>query len=268
MLVSAQSLHKFGCFAKAPTELRKSSGSYHRRTVSCLAIAAHHGHYNRLSYYASNGYFYDAIGPAEGSISPVNQARHVKRRSEGAISIELLQKSLLEAGIKTKDVSSTAEIVVGAKHKTDADASRPLNGRLVKLAVPSFVSVTRRSLLSDLLSNQGTSGRLEQNANRRRILKSMRQCSVDANEVDLSVDRPSTCVVSMGSIPSGEESSHLVDDSQAFIIVPTIRHIHNPCHAAIKTKLQSLPYRALARRSGADEDDEAPDYFGIEDRVW
>ncbi|KAF9353196.1 hypothetical protein BGX26_009016 [Mortierella sp. AD094] len=231
--------------SKSGNAMRKSPGSYHRRTVSCLAVASHHEHYNHPSYYIPNGRFFDAIEMVEGSASPV-QTRHAKRKSEGAISLEQLQKGLNDASAANANVS---------KDKKDA-APGLLSGKLVKLTVPSGASTPRRSLLSDLLNSQGTPSRMEQNANRRRMLKSMRRYSVDAIQV-----RPRK------SIPSEEESPLLVDGRQGFSATPTVRYLRNPCHATIKTKLQPSAYRTLASRV-SDDGEETPDYFGAEDRVW
>ncbi|KAF9438639.1 hypothetical protein BGZ76_006200 [Entomortierella beljakovae] len=244
---------------KSGNGVRKSPTSYHRRTVSCLAVASHHEHYNHPSYFIPNGRFFDAIEVAEGSASPV-QTRHAKRKSEGAISIEQLRKGLSGA-------SAASINAVAPSDKKDSPSSI-LNGKLVKLTVPSIASTPRRSLLSDLLNSQGTPSRMEQNANRRRMLKSMRRYSVDASEVDFSLvrpsTRPSTRVTPMKAIPSEEESPMLAEGRQGFNNTPTVRYIRNPCQATIKTKLQPSAYRT--RASGDDE--EAPDYFGAEDRVW
>ncbi|KAF9109822.1 hypothetical protein BGX27_007159 [Mortierella sp. AM989] len=244
--------------SKSGNTMRKSLGSYHRRTVSCLAVASHHEHYNHPSYYIPNGRFFDAIEAVDGSASPV-QTRHAKRKSEGAISLEQLQKSLSDAG--ALNVNTAA-----AKDKKDA-ASGLLSGKLVKLNVPPIASTPRRSLLSDLLNNQGTPSRIEQNANRRRMLKSMRRYSVDASEMDFSLGRPSTRMTPMKAIPSEEESPLIVGGRQGFSATPTVRYIRNPCHATIKTKLQPSVHRTLTSR-GCDDGEETPDYFGAEDRVW
>ncbi|KAF9284714.1 hypothetical protein BGZ68_004471 [Mortierella alpina] len=50
--------------------------------------------------------FYETIEIAEGSASPVHQTRHAKRKSEGAISLEHLQKSLSGAGVANVKASS------------------------------------------------------------------------------------------------------------------------------------------------------------------
>ncbi|KAF9200587.1 hypothetical protein BGZ49_009162 [Haplosporangium sp. Z 27] len=275
MLVNAaaQSHFKFERFDKSPNGsfeslallksksgnvMRKSPGSYHRRTVSCLAVASHYEHYNHPSYYIPNGRFFDAVEMVEGSASPV-QTRHAKRKSEGAISLEQLQKGLNDAG-------ASNAITIASKDKKDA-ASGPLSGKLVKLTVPSVANTPRRSLLSDLLSNQGAPSRMEQNANRRRMLKSMRRYSVDTSEMDFNLGRPSTRMTPMKGIPSEDENPLPVDGHQGFSATPTVRYLRNPCHATIKTKLQPSAYRTLANRGGGD-DEETPDYFGAVDRVW
>ncbi|KAG9321118.1 hypothetical protein KVV02_000700, partial [Mortierella alpina] len=323
--------------------MRKSPTSYHRRTVSCLAVASHHEHYDHPWYCSSNSRFYDTLEIAEGSASPVHQTRHAKRKSEGSISLEHLQKSLSGAGVANVNASSDkskneqvgdcrmAGVLsgpLGGKKKAYSSTaqSRPIqpsrygnsqtmsaltvdatwNARLLiqflqksqkkqnspllirpssnpecsyidcshfqKLAVSSPVTPPRRSLLSDLLSSQGGQSRLEQNANRRRMLKSMRRYSVDASEMDFSVSRPSSRFKHLEGIPSEEEgaSTLLVDGGrQGFSSTPTVRYLRNPCHAAVKTKLLPSAYRGThVRRGGASADDETPDYFGADDRVW
>ncbi|KAG0246677.1 hypothetical protein B0O80DRAFT_486348 [Mortierella sp. GBAus27b] len=255
MLVTpaAQSHFKADAFAT-----RQSPKSYHRRAVSCLAVASHHEHYNHPSYY-----MYDMIEVAEGSASPIRQTRHTKRKSEGAISLEQLQKGLSGAGVANSD-ASTSE----ANGKNEGvTASGSLNGKLVKLNVVSPTNTPRRSLLSDLLNNQGTPSRQEQAAQRRRMLKSMRRYSVDVHEMDFNVGRPSTRVTPMEGIPSEEEPPMLVNGRQGFSTTPTVRYLRNPCHAAVKTKLLPSTYRSTPRR-GKDGEDESADYFGVEDRVW
>lgn len=141
-----------------------------------------------------------------------------------------------------------------------------------KLNVASPVNTPRRSLLSDLLSNQAAPTRLEQNANRRRMLKSMRRYSVDASEMDFTLGgRPSSRGSLLTTISSEGEGALLIDSHQGFNTTPTVRYLRNPCHAAVKTKLMPSAYRgSLVRRSsnGAAEDEETPDYFASEDRVW
>ncbi|KAF9106183.1 hypothetical protein BGX29_010214 [Mortierella sp. GBA35] len=257
---------------------------YHRRTVSCLAVASYHEHYNHPSYLSSNGQLYDTV-ILEGSASPVHhQSRHVQRKSEGAISLDQLQKSLSGAGVSSVNTSA-------AESKDNKDGeytmvnvpSGPLSGKLIKhcfcletpffqkLNVASPANTPRRSLLSDLLNGQGAPSRLEQNANRRRMLKSMRRYSVDASEMDFTLGRPSSRASPMKTIPSEGEGALLIDGHQGFNATPTVRYLRNPCHVAVKTKLQPSAYRGtLARRNGtgAGEDEEKPDYFGCEDRVW
>lgn len=141
-----------------------------------------------------------------------------------------------------------------------------------KLNVASPVNTPRRSLLSDLLSNQAAPTRLEQNANRRRMLKSMRRYSVDASEMDFTLGgRPSSRGSPLTTISSEGEGALLIDSHQGFNATPTVRYLRNPCHAAVKTKLMPSAYRgSLVRRSsnGTVEDEETPDYFASEDRVW
>lgn len=111
--------------------VRKSAGSYHRRSVSCLAVASHHEHYEHPSYYAASGRYYDTIEVSEGSASPVNHTRHVQRKSEGQISIGQLQRSLSNAGLV--NVSTAA-----------ADG-KPKDGKIdMTAATHSFCSGWRR----------------------------------------------------------------------------------------------------------------------------
>ncbi|KAG0260235.1 hypothetical protein BG011_002066, partial [Mortierella polycephala] len=136
----------------------------------------------------------------------------------------------------------------------------------------------RRSLLSDMLNNQGQNNngfnsRLEQNAHRRRMLKSMRRYSVDASEMDFNVLGlyPSGRASPMKGIPSGAEEGSSSNATgitggrgpQEFRDTPTVRYLRNPCHATVKTRL----VQGGVRR-GAGGDGESPDYFGAEDRVW
>jgi len=234
-------------------------------------VASHHEHYDHPWYSSSNSRFYDTIEIAEGSVSPVHQTRHAKRKSEGAISLEHLQKSLTGAGVANVNASSnrSKNTQVGDGRMVGVP-SGPFGGK--KLAVSSPVTPPRRSLLSDLLSSQGSHSRLEQNANRRRMLKSMRRYSVDASEMDFSVSRPSSRFKHLEGIPAEEEgTSTLLADGgrQGFSSTPTVRYLRNPCHAAVKTKLLPSAYRGThVRRAGAAADEETPDYFGAEDRVW
>jgi hypothetical protein len=73
-----------------------------------LAVASYHEHYNHPAYLASGGnnQLYDTIIP-EGSASPVHhQTRHVQRKSEGAISLDQLQKGLSGAGVSNVNTSA------------------------------------------------------------------------------------------------------------------------------------------------------------------
>lgn len=80
--------------------LLSSPKSYHRRTVSCLAVASHHEHYEHPSYLAPTGRFYETVEFSEAtSASPVNHTRHVQRKSEGNISLIQLQQGLSGAGV-------------------------------------------------------------------------------------------------------------------------------------------------------------------------
>ncbi|KAF9931089.1 hypothetical protein FBU30_010835 [Linnemannia zychae] len=252
----------FDSLAPLPKTSRRSY--HHRRTVSCLAVASFHEHYDHPIYLTSGSGkdIFDAIIP-EGSASPASQTRHVQ-----------LQKSLSGAGISNMNMSAADA------NNNDADSTvtnslsgGPLSGKLVKLNVTSPVG-SRRSLLSDLLNSQAAPSRLEQNANRRRMLKNMRRYSVDASEMDFTLGgvRPSSRVSPMKTI-SSEGEALLIDGQahQGFNATPTVRYLRNPCHAAVKTKLMPSAYRgSLVRRSsnGNNEDEEHPDYFATEDRVW
>ncbi|KAF9390979.1 hypothetical protein CPB97_007858 [Podila verticillata] len=350
MLVNtAQSHFKFDRFDQSPVgsfdslaplkpghTMRKSPKSYHRRTVSCLAVASHHEHYEQSSYLAPTGRFYEIELSEATSASPVNHTRHVQRKSEGAISLVQLQQSLSGAGVAV--ISSDAKDKENAP--TANGGSSLLGGKLIKplphlplpqtryfktptysgeQAVSSWLTTSeydealdpewksnappcpcycsrvpltplrfekmnaispapapRRSLLSDLLNSQAPT-RLEQNANRRRMLKSMRRYSVDASEMDFNLCRPSGRASTLQTISSeGEASSESSSSSSSstssgamlingcsFSSTPTVRYLRNPCHAAIKTKLQPSGYRR-----GNDVDGDAPDYFDTEDRVW
>jgi len=59
----------------------------------------------------------------------------------------------------------------------------------------------------------------------------------------------------------------LIESRQTgFSATPTVRYLRNPCHTAIKTKLQPSAFRGTPQRR--DENGERPDYFGADDRVW
>ncbi|KAF9586171.1 hypothetical protein BGW38_008980 [Lunasporangiospora selenospora] len=272
MLVNpAQSHFKFGRFeetsdslAPLPKTTRRGAGK-HRRTVSCLAVASHHEHYDHPSYLVPSNR-YDMLVIAEGSASPVQQSRHAHRKSEGAISLNQLQQSLSNAGAAESTGSNDAS---NADFAVVSLSSGPLSGKLVKVNVGSPIGAPRRSLLSDLLNNQASPSRMEQNANRRRMLKSMRRYSVDASEVNFSLAHPSSKVTPMKAISSEGETAPMLIGRQEFSSTPTVRYLRNPCHTAIKTKLLPSAYRGSpAARQGADGEDETPDYFGAEERVW
>ncbi|KAF9335949.1 hypothetical protein BG006_010168 [Podila minutissima] len=257
--------------------MHKSPKSYHRRTVSCLAVASHHEHYEHPSYLAPTGRFYETVEFSEAtSASPVNHTRHVQRKSEGNISLIQLQQGLSGAGV-TNVISSDAK---DKSENAPIAGSSLLGGKLIKMSVASPAPAPRRSLLSDLLNSQAAPTRLEQNANRRRMLKSMRRYSVDASEMDFNLcSRPSGRATPMQTIssegealsePSTSSSSPgaMFINGNSFSSTPTVRYLRNPCHAAIKTKLQPSAYRSTMMRRGNDTDGDAPDYFGTEDRVW
>ncbi|KAG0085138.1 hypothetical protein BGZ93_004210 [Podila epicladia] len=403
MLVNTvQSHFKFDRFDQSPVgsfdsltplkpghNMRKSPKSYHRRTVSCLAVASHHEHYEHPSYLAPTGRFYETVEFSEAtSASPVNHTRHIQRKSEGNISLIQLQQGLSGAGVTNvissdakdkSEITSTAgsSLLVGkliksgvghnlrngrdsgcfvsdpspsaqpqhlqqhlsniqtrtkdspsdsiislsqlpylntfaygdckpaisswlcGADKYDEILADPLSKsnlaprlccycsrvtltppRFQKMSVASPAPAPRRSLLSDLLNSQAAPTRLEQNANRRRMLKSMRRYSVDASEMDFNLcSRPSGRATPMQTISSeGEASSEcstsssspgaMLINGNSFSSTPTVRYLRNPCHAAVKTKLQPSAYRSTLIRRGNDTDGDTPDYFGTEDRVW
>jgi len=90
------------------------------------------------------------------------------------------------------------------------------------------------------------------------MLKSMRRYSVDASEMNFNLGLPTAAITPLKGIPSEGEGVE-------FNETPTVRYLRNPCHAAVKTKLQVIQ---SARRGVDDNDSDAPDYFGTEDRVW
>ncbi|KAF9427423.1 hypothetical protein BGZ94_004938 [Podila epigama] len=226
--------------------MRQGSASYHRRSVSCLAVASHHEHYEKPSY--PTGRYYDTVEITEettstesSSASPSNSVpRHAQRKSEGG-----------NINIPTTTTNAAAETPEGT---TISVATSSLGGKLVK--INPTAPTPRRSLLSDLL-NQGTS-RLEQNANRRRMLKSMRRYSVDASEMNFHLGIATSAVTPLKGIPSEGEGVE-------FSETPTVRYLRNPCHATVKTKLQVIQ---SSRRGTDGNDSDTPDYFGTEDRVW
>ncbi|KAG0305935.1 hypothetical protein BGZ98_003265 [Dissophora globulifera] len=246
MLVNAaQGNHQFNRSSR--------STSYHRRSVSCVAS------HDELTYYPieaiEEGMATTAIATGDGSSASPSLSRQIPRKSEG-ISLTQLQRSLSNAsGDNVDGVVSIATGSLGGKIKLGQGAPGP-----------------RRSLLSDMLSSQNQNNRLEQNAHRRRMIKSMRRYSVDASEMDFNVLHPSGRASPMKGIPSeAEETAAAAGGAsgtgpgarQEFRDTPTVRYLRNPCHATVKTKLIS----ASVRR-GAGGDNEAPDYFGAEDRVW
>ncbi|KAF9318971.1 hypothetical protein BG003_010178 [Podila horticola] len=235
---------------------RYSSASYHRRSVSCVAVASHHEHYQKPSY--PTGRYYDTVEITEeastesSSASPTaTTSRHGQRKSD--ISLGQLQRSLSSAGLSNP--AATTEAAETPEGATVNVTTGSLGGKLVKV---NPAPVPRRSLLSDLLNNQGSPSRLEQNANRRRMLKSMRRYSVDASEMNFNLGLPTSVITPLKGIPSEGESVE-------FNETPTVRYLRNPCHATVKTKLQVIQ---SARRGVDDNDSDAPDYFGAEDRVW
>ncbi|KAF9129608.1 hypothetical protein BGX30_013891 [Mortierella sp. GBA39] len=258
MLVNtAQGDHQFG---RPSHKMRQGSAAYHRRSHSCLAVASHHEHYESPSYQAApgSGRYYDivevseeggattAIATGAGSSSPTHM-RHIPRKSDGSISMTRLQRSL-----------SNAAAVAGGDN-ADGVVSVSTGALGGKLKLNPTLPTSRRSLLSDMLNSQSQNdapaSRLEQNATRRRMLKSMRRYSVDASEMDFGALGlyPST----LKGIPSeGEEGGN-----KGLCSKPNVRYLRNPSHATVKTKL----IQGGARRG---DDSDSPDYFGAEDRVW
>ncbi|KAG0370766.1 hypothetical protein BGZ54_004267 [Gamsiella multidivaricata] len=218
------------------------SGSYHRRSVSCVAS------HDELAYYPieviEEGMETSAIAADNGSAS-ISMTRHLM--SDGSIQ---LQRSGSGSGDSADGVVSVAAGSLGGKIKLNPGAPGP-----------------RRSLLSDMLNSQNQNSRLEQNVHRRRMLKSMRRYSVDASEMNFNVLGlyPSGRASPMKGIPSEGEEAAATNGARAqeFRDTPTVRYLRNPCQATVKTKLIS----ASVRR-GAGGDSDAPDYFGAEDRVW
>ncbi|KAF9404477.1 hypothetical protein BGZ94_004151 [Podila epigama] len=114
--------------------MRKSPTNYHRRTVSCLAVASHHEHYEHPSYIAPTGRYYDAVVFSEAtSASPVhNTTRHAQRKSEGSISLSQLQQSLANAGVTNVIATAPGVKDTNTNSATPAGGSGLLGGKLVK----------------------------------------------------------------------------------------------------------------------------------------
>ncbi|KAF9386108.1 hypothetical protein CPB97_004045 [Podila verticillata] len=237
-------------FERSSHNMRQGPASYHRRSVSCVAVASHHEHYQKPSY--PTGRYYDTIeiteASTESSSASPSTSRHGQRKSD--ISLGQLQRSLSSACLSNP--ATTTEVAETPEGATVNVATGSLGGKLVKV---NPVPGPRRSLLSDLLNNQGSPSRLEQNANRRRMLKSMRRYSVDASEMNFNLGLPTAAISPLKGIPSEGEG----------VETPTVRYLRNPCHATVKTKLQVIQ---SARRGVDDNDSDTPDYFGTEDRVW
>ncbi|KAF9207295.1 hypothetical protein BGZ49_000777 [Haplosporangium sp. Z 27] len=182
----------------------------------------------------------DTTAIATGDSSSASPSNH---QSAGNMTRSLSSKS----GENTDGVVSVSTASLGGKIKLNPLAPGP-----------------RRSLLSDMLNNQSQSNRLEQTAHRRRMLKSMRRYSVDASEMNFDI-YPSGRASPMKGIPSeGEETAAATGGprtTQEFRDTPTVRYLRNPCHATIKTKLNQGGIRR-------GDDNEAPDYFAGQDRVW
>ncbi|KAF9354290.1 hypothetical protein BGX26_007894 [Mortierella sp. AD094] len=212
------------------------SASYHRRSVSCVAS------HDELTYF-----------PIE--VVEEEDTTAIATGNSSSVSPSVNQTSRMADGNMTRSLSNTsgdnADGVVSV-------ATGSLGGK-IKPAAPG----PRRSLLSDMLNSQNQSNRLEQTAHRRRMLKSMRRYSVDASEMNFNV-YPSGRASPLKGIPSEAEEAAAAGGprtAQEFRDTPTVRYLRNPCHATIKTKL----IQGTLRRG---DDNEAPDYFGGEDRVW
>ncbi|KAF9170615.1 hypothetical protein BGX21_008110 [Mortierella sp. AD011] len=211
------------------------STSYHRRSVSCVAS------HDELSYFpieVVEEEEEDATAISTGNISSGSPSVH---QADGTMARSLSSNS-----------SDSADSVVST--------TGSLGGK-IKPAAPG----PRRSLLSDMLNSQNQNNRLEQTAHRRRMLKSMRRYSVDASEMNFNI-YPSGRASSMKGIPSEAEEAAAAAGggprtAQEFRDTPTVRYLRNPSHATVKTKL----IQGTIRRG---DDNEAPDYFGGEDRVW
>ncbi|KAF9932245.1 hypothetical protein FBU30_008667 [Linnemannia zychae] len=263
MLVNtAQGDHQFG---RPSHMMRQGSASHHRRSHSCLAVASHHKHYESPSYQAApgSGRYYDIVEVSEegGATTAIttgasSASASIPRRIDGAISLTQLQRSLTGAGVKVAEGTASS-----GGDNTDGVVSVATGTLGGKIKLNPILLTSRRSLLSDMLNSQnkndGAASRLEQNANRRRMLKSMRRYSVDASEMDFGLGLyPSTQVSTLKGIPSeGEEA--IKDLSSK----PNVRYLRNPSHATVKTKL----IQGGTRRG---DNDDSPDYFGTEDRVW
>ncbi|KAF9312098.1 hypothetical protein BGZ91_006623 [Linnemannia elongata] len=102
------------------------SAAYHRRSHSCLAVASHHEHYESPSYQAApgSGRYYDivevseggaitAIATGAGSSSPTHM-RHIPRKSDGAISMTQLQRSLSNAGAGGDNADGVVSVSAGS----------------------------------------------------------------------------------------------------------------------------------------------------------
>ncbi|GJJ70338.1 hypothetical protein EMPS_02687 [Entomortierella parvispora] len=259
-------------------DIGPSSGSYHRRSHSCLAVASHHEHYEHPSYYpaANSGRYYDTVEITEagavttaiatgsdgaGSSASPNMTRHGQRKSE-TISMSQLQRSLSGAHLSSSASSAAASPPTSSEDGVVSVATGSLGG---KVKLNAVLPTPRRSLLSDMLNSQnqsGVSGRLEQNANRRRMLKSMRRYSVDASEMNFNVLNPYTSP--MQGIPAEGEEAAAAGANTAFSDTPTVRYLRNPTHATVKTKL----VQGGSRRGAVGGEGDARDYFGAEDRVW
>ncbi|KAG0228731.1 hypothetical protein BGW42_002023 [Actinomortierella wolfii] len=199
------------------------------------------------SYRSTVGRFFDDISEGElsdgQSASPARRSRHMHRKSESGISAEGGEGA-------SNDPSDEAR---------DSMSKLTLGGKLGKVNVAPAAPGTRRSLLSEALNSQASPSRLEQNAQRRRMLKSMRRYSMDVSEMNFNLAAPTGRPSGMPTV--GEGSTEFCD-------VPTVRYLRNPYHAAVKTKLQSAAFRnPHVSRRGGEDDAEAPDYFA-EDRVW
>ncbi|KAF9164158.1 hypothetical protein DFQ27_000284 [Actinomortierella ambigua] len=232
---------------QTPQKNMRKSNSYHRRSLSCVPAPATDG-----SYRSTVGRFFDEASEGElsdgQSASPARRSRHMHRKSESGVIVE------------GDDAASTDP----SDEARDSMSKLSLGGKLGKVNVVPATGA-RRSLLSEALNSQASPNRLEQNAQRRRVLKSMRRYSMDVSEMNFNIAAPNSRSPGM---PSVGEGATLMDGRQEFRDVPTVRYLRNPYHAAVKTKLQSSAFRTpYVSRRGGEDDAEAPDWFA-EDRVW
>jgi len=112
--------------------IRYSPASYHRRSVSCVAVASHHEHYQKPSY--PTGRYYDTIeiteeASTESSSASPSTTRHGQRKSD--ISLGQLQRSLSSAGLRSP--ATTTEATEASEGATVNVATGSFGGKLVKV---------------------------------------------------------------------------------------------------------------------------------------